>query len=186
MSTNPPRTPGGGPTPEKPKLPVPPKSRFRIGWWVAWILALLAINYWLGSRATQAQQRVQVPYSPYFIKQVQSGNVTEISSKGTAIQGTFKKAESYQKSKKTTEFKTEIPAFADTDALSQLLQSKQVVINAQPLDTGGPWWENLLLGFGPTILLVGLLVSMSVGIFFGLYPAVKASRLDPIDSLRYE
>src|SRR5207249_1104044 len=28
--------------------------------------------------------------------------------------------------------------------------------------------------------LVGLLVSMGVGVFFGAYPAVKASRLDPI------
>jgi putative ABC transport system permease protein len=34
--------------------------------------------------------------------------------------------------------------------------------------------------------LVGLLVSTGVGVFFGAYPAVKASRLDPIESLRWE
>jgi ABC-type antimicrobial peptide transport system permease subunit len=35
-------------------------------------------------------------------------------------------------------------------------------------------------------ILASFLVSAAVGIFFGFYPARKASQLDPIDALRYE
>ena len=149
---NPPPSPRGS----SPSSPEPPRFRISRGWLV-FALALLLFNFYLGTRATKPPARLRVPYSPFFLEQVRAGHVKQITSKGTAIQGSFTQKESYAGSKPTMLFQTEIPAFANNDALSALLEQKGVVVNAQPLDTGAPWWQNLLLGFGPTILFIFLL-----------------------------
>jgi putative ABC transport system permease protein len=38
----------------------------------------------------------------------------------------------------------------------------------------------------PTWVAVALLTSLAVGLVFGLWPARRASRIDPIEALRYE
>ena len=147
-----PRPAGGSPpAPSRPpRLGVSPR-------WIVVIGAVLALNLFISVRAMAPETRVRVPYSPYFLQQVKAGNVQEITSKGTDIQGTFEKEVTFEDSKPTTRFRTEIPAFANTDELSQLLQANNVTVNAQPLDRGAPWWQTLVFGFGPTILFVGLL-----------------------------
>jgi cell division protease FtsH len=138
--------------------PCPP-HRWR-GFWLL-LLVLLAIN-WLSVLMTQpsGQTRVKVPFSPYFLHQVEAGKVKAISSKGDTIDGTFASKLAYPpgspKATHTTLFSTEVPTFWDNVNLTAQLQAKGVEVNAKNPSSGTSLLGELLLGFGPTLLFVGL------------------------------
>jgi cell division protease FtsH len=174
----PPAPRGSSPTP-------PQRPRFGLSLrWIVFFLALLAVDLFITSLLMGPESRTRVPYSPFFLQQVTTGNVEEITSKGTDIQGTFKKETTFEDSKPTTRFRTEIPAFANSDELSQLLQANDVTVNAEPLETGAPWWQTLLIGFGPTILFVFLLFwlfrrARNVQNALGAFGRSRARRYEP-------
>jgi cell division protease FtsH len=126
-------------------------------WWL--LLILLVVNWIISSALLSPPSRVTVSYT-FFVGQVQAKNVATVTSTAEAIQGSFKKAASYTPqggtAEQVTNFATQRPSFA-TDNLYQELTSSGVPINANNPDQGPPLWEQLLLGFGPTLLLVYLL-----------------------------
>jgi cell division protease FtsH len=138
--------------------PTPPH---RLPWF--WIFVLLAslIN-WGAVLMLQSsgQPRVQIPFSPYFLHQVQAGQVKSLSSKGDTIKGMFKSKVVYppesRTAKPTTLFSTEVPTFWNNDSLTALLRAKGVEVNAKNPNPGTSLVSEILLGFGPTLVFIGL------------------------------
>ena len=134
-----------------------PSRRF---WW--FLIGALVLNWVVGSQIPDRKERLTVPYT-FFRVQVGRDNVKEVTSRGETIQGEFRRAVRPPGEKKDANerFSTVRPAFAEDEDLLQLLVRKRVEVNARPLDEGRSLLQDVLLFFGPTLLLVGLFVLMA-------------------------
>jgi cell division protease FtsH len=139
--------------------PLIPRSRT----FIVLLVALLVVNLVISFMTSGPSDRERVPYQPFFIDQLEAGNVEEITSQADSIDGELSEAATYDppgdgEPVEVTSFETEVPAFIDRAGLTDLLSEQQVVINAEPPDEGRSLWATLLLGFLPTLLLIGFFV----------------------------
>ena len=151
------------------------------------VVALLALNLIISFVTGLPNPPQQVPYQPFFVEQVEAGNVEEISSRGDSIEGELEESTRYQapgddETVDVKQFKTQVPQFLDRRGLTRLLDEQGVVINAESPDEGRPLWLSLVIGFVPTLLLVGVFIwffrRMSGGGALGRFGRSTARRVE--------
>jgi cell division protease FtsH len=141
------------------------------------IAVLLVLNWIVASAALQHdREATKISYSE-FREQVRAGHVAEVTSTGDIIGGAF--GEGAPGGRAGDDFETRRPAFAD-DRLLNLLDRHNVDVKADPEPTP-PLWLSVLVGFGPALLIGGLLIFlMRRGVAMG---RSRARRYDPSDKL---
>ncbi len=143
------------------KKPVVPRQGRRL--LITIFASLLVLNVVFALVTGRPEETTRVPYSPFFLQQVEKGNVSEIASEAETINGKLKKEVEYtaqgaEEPETVSGFRTEVPTFVNTDELTRELKAKGVILNARPPDSGRNPLLTLLLAFGPTIVIVGLLI----------------------------
>ena len=132
---------------------------------IAFLVGLLVVN--LADLVRHRRPRgaaTRVPYQPFFVDQVEAGNVEEISSQGDSIEGELKNEATYDPpgdDKPVDGRRASRPRsrlHRSRRAHEAARPSTNVVINAEPPDSGRSLSGTLLLGFLPTILLIGFFV----------------------------
>jgi cell division protease FtsH len=151
------------------------------------LLGLLVLNWLLSALLVRPPERTEVPYTQ-FRAQVEAGNVSSVTGIEDAIDGEFKNPVPVPvdgQTQEVTRFSTRRPEFAANDNLWQLLTEKNVQVSAEP-PPGPSLLERLLLGFGPTLLLVGLFVLLArratagaAGAGLGGFGRSRARRYEP-------
>jgi cell division protease FtsH len=124
-------------------------------WW--FVAAALLVNWVVAAVVMGPAPRADVPYS-FFTDQVAAGNVAAVTSTDETIDGRFRAAVDPPGPETSAErFTTQRPSFA-TDDLLTALEAQDVTVDADPPDAGPPLWVQVLVGFGPTLLVVGLVL----------------------------
>jgi cell division protease FtsH len=163
-----------------------PRQRPRRGGFWSLLAAVLVINWIVMSLVLGPPPRTTVSYT-FFEDQLDAGNVDEVTTKADTIQGDFTRPVDYPPGSRDAAevdlFTTQRPSFA-TDDLLGTLEAENVTVNATDPDASAPLWQRILLGFGPTLLFVGLLLwflrrsSSGVG-GLGKFGRSKASLYQP-------
>ena len=129
---------------------------------------------------------VTLPYD-VFKQQVVADNVVSVTTTGDAITGVTKApVKEAGTGTSATHFTTQRPSFGD-DGVLLLLEQHGVTINAKPENPPLPFWETLLLSFGPTLLIVVAILYLlrraasagGAGGLLGAFGQSKARLYDP-------
>ncbi|HEX9855789.1 MAG TPA: ATP-dependent zinc metalloprotease FtsH [Acidimicrobiia bacterium] len=141
----------------RPRLPKMPGGRW---FWIV-LLVSLVVNWVISNSLLAPEARIRIPYTT-FLEQLDAANVETVVTTGDTIQGDFAEAVASPDDAEvtSTRFETERPSFAEDDLLRRLID-QEVTVNAEPPDQAAPVWQQLLFGFGPTLLIVWLLISVS-------------------------
>jgi cell division protease FtsH len=148
----------GAPKDEKP--PVMPRG----GRWWTIILIVLTINLVISFATGGPEDRTRVPYQPFFVEQLERGNVAEIASRADTIEGRLERAVRYDPPGERTEpvdverFETEVPTFVEREELTRELSEQGVIVNATAPDDGRNPLLTLLFGFAPAILIIAFFI----------------------------
>jgi cell division protease FtsH len=157
-------------------------------WFWSLLGGLLLLNLVVAFATAGAAARQQVPYQPFFVGQLQAGNVKSISSIQSTVDGELKRPARYlppgqRQAVEVTRFKTEIPSFIDPAVVTRMVSSQDVVVNAKSQDAGRAIWQTLFLGVLPTLFFMGILIYgmrqySSGGGMMGTFGKSTARRVD--------
>lgn len=139
--------------PDGPSAPQRPKID-----WVRFLMTMVIIYVGFFIVSSFFDRTVEPISYTHFAQQVRAGNVKAVYATGLSIQGTLKKPvrDPDRANVEYDRFSTEIPVFADQEALYRQLTATGVNIRAEPIGGGRGLLSNLLLSLLPILLLAGL------------------------------